>query len=833
MHPRHAHYSHRHETGDAINRIRQRKGDHSYEHARQQAAEQAACEQVAHAAHREAAHREAAEVAALRRSAELSVRYPQNTAEHQAAREQASSKVRGLQDSGNQEAIRRGPPSPCPTRGGWGALPAAPAPVVLPKMSRGSITEEHVQTAESVDEIVYPDQMLYDYGHETTDEKKLVSVDEQQIVQVVQEIIKVPRVRKEERVVLKEVPSERIVQKVKEVPRYEKRVVKIPVIRFEEEVKVIQKVKYVDEVIEIPVTNIRIEEVVEVVDRRIPRIVEKKVKKPIIQYVDIIKVRENSSEHPIEVNKYTYETVVVEVPIETIEEVPKYVEVPQLVERVSIKHVEKIVEEVVERPVTKIVTREVIRQIPVTKTVRKEIPVEKVVEVPKRIEVVRHVPVEQEQEFEVPKYVENIKNVFHHTKTKIESKQKLVVAKKLLITHNITEQQQVTVKHKVVHVPKFVEYEVLEFVDVVIEVPVDTVKIETIEIPKVIYQDIDEEVVEVRKRVKYVEQEVVSKVAKYVQVPQEQVVRITKIEFRDHVQIVENLIEVPEITYQDRIKWVDTNVSTDKTVEVPVVKTITEYKEVPVVRKVEKRIEVPKIQYVENVIEIPTVRIVKKYVDVVNEVEKVVYKDVEVEEIQEEIVEVVTVKRIEKPEVVYVDKEVIVPKIIKVEKIVIVEREVHHAVHEETSVDKRGDDSEVLPDEVVEYTVMMKEALTPEIMEADHEWDRSKVPAEYKDYALPPLTADGHIDQDYVLSTGATYVPPKAAPIPVVLAPVPVPMPMPMPMQAPMPGYRPPPHMHDLRHMNGRQSKACAWYDGRPSNSYGGRFVDGKNSIYF
>merc|ERR1740130_833756 len=315
----------------------------------------------------------------------------------------------------------------------------------------------------------------------------------------------------------------------------------------------------------------------------------------------------------------------------------------------------------------------------------------------------------------------------------------------------------------------------------------------------------------------YVEQEIIEKVTKYVQVPQEQVVRVTKIEYRDTPQIIENLVEVPEITYQDRIIWVDSNTCHDKTVEVPGVKQIEEYVAVPVVKKVEKRIAVPKVEYVDKVIEVPVIKVVQIFVDVVTEEQTIKYVDVEIEDVQEEIVEVVTVKRVEKPEIVYVDKEIIVPKIVKVEKLVTIDREVHHAVHEETREDVDLG-TETTEDVVVDTVLMKGGTLKPEIMQAVHEWDRTKMPAQYQSFTLPQLTADGRINE-------AKFVPPIATPAP---APAPAPASVMQAYNHPSPvqvGHYASAHPQVQQHPH--------YLNGRPENLYGGRFVGGKNSVYF
>ena len=44
---------------------------------------------------------------------------------------------------------------------------------------------------------------------------------------------------------------------------------------------------------------------------------------------------------------------------------------------------------------------------------------------------------------------------------------------------------QVTIRHKVVHVPLFVEVEQIEYVDVIKDPPVETVREQIVEVPKV------------------------------------------------------------------------------------------------------------------------------------------------------------------------------------------------------------------------------------------------------------------------------------------------------------------------------------------------------------
>ena len=162
-----------------------------------------------------------------------------------------------------------------------------------------------------------------------------------------------------EKVVVKEVPVEKVVEKVVEVP--------------------VEKV--VEKIVEVPVEKI------------VEKIVKVPVEKVVVKEVPVEKIVERVVEVPVE------KVVVKEVPVEKIvervveREVAKEVPVEKIVERVVVKEVpvEKIVEKIVEVPVEKVVEKVVVKEVPVEKVVEKvvvkEVPVEKIVE--KVVEVVR------------------------------------------------------------------------------------------------------------------------------------------------------------------------------------------------------------------------------------------------------------------------------------------------------------------------------------------------------------------------------------------------------------------------------------------------------------
>merc|ERR1711935_886373 len=252
----------------------------------------------------------------------------------------------------------------------------------------------------------------------------------------------------------------------------------------------------------------------------------------------------------------------------------------------------------------------------------------------------------------------------------------------------------------------FIEVDVIEWVDVVTEKPVEVVREEVVEVPKVTYEDIEEEVASIRTKKRYVDVERVERIVKYVEVPKQEIVRVPKVMYLDNTQVIENIVEVPQITYIDRV--------VEKHVDVPVVKEIVEYVEVPVIQKVEKIIEVPKIEYVEI------------HVDVV----------------EEEVVQIPNIRTVERPEIVYVDTTMTVPKIKKVGKIVEIEREIHHDVFEETTSEINLG-SEVKEDVIHDRIHVRAGETKPEIGECLHVWDRSKLPPEYQNYELPEMSFDG------------------------------------------------------------------------------------------
>merc|ERR1711935_473314 len=207
--------------------------------------------------------------------------------------------------------------------------------------------------------------------------------------------------------------------------------------------------------------------------------------------------------------------------------------------------------------------REVIREIPKSRKVLREVAVDQMVEVPKIIEIPREILIEDEQIIEIPRYIENIKHVYHHASHETQYKQKELQHHKKRIVQSVFEQKQVTIKPKVVHVPKFIEVDVIEWVDVVTEKPVEVVREEVVEVPKVTYEDIEEEVASIRTKKRYVDVERVERIVKYVEVPKQEIVRVPKVMYLDNTQVIENIVEVPQITYIDRVVekivdvWVD------------------------------------------------------------------------------------------------------------------------------------------------------------------------------------------------------------------------------------------------------------------------------------
>merc|ERR1712086_964967 len=579
---------------------------------------------------------------------------------------------------------------------------------VLPTIERGSETEEHVYRKQTFSEQMLPERIVVT-SEQIDEEQATVIPDVREVVQVVEEIITIPRVRRETREVIKEIPVERVVQRIVEVPRTERRVRQKPVFKEVEEIVELPKIRYIEEIVEVEVPFHKIEEVPEVIERLVPTFVTKHVNKPCEQFRDVIKVVERKQERIVEVPKYTYERKTIEVPVETIEEVPKYVEVPQVVERVHIRKVQTIQEEVVRRPVVKQVTREVIREIPKSRKVLREVAVDQMVEVPKIIEIPREILIEDEQIIEIPRYIENIKHVYHHASHETQYKQKELQHHKKRIVQSVFEQKQVTIKPKVVHVPKFIEVDVIEWVDVVTEKPVEVVREEVVEVPKVTYEDIEEEVASIRTKKRYVDVERVERIVKYVEVPKQEIVRVPKVMYLDNTQVIKNIVE---------------------------------YVEVPVIKKVEKIIEVPKIEYVETIVEVPEIKTVTTFVDDVTVEEVINYVDIHVDVVEEEVVQIPNIRTVERPEIVYVDTTMTVPKIKKVGKIVEIEREIHHDVFEETTSEINLG-SEVKEDVIHDRIHVRAGETEPEIGECLHVWDRSKIPPEYQNYELPEMSFDG------------------------------------------------------------------------------------------
>merc|ERR1712086_699559 len=288
-----------------------------------------------------------------------------------------------------------------------------------------------------------------------------------------------------------------------------------------------------------------------------------------------------------------------------------------------------------------------------------------------------------------------IKHVYHHASHETQYKQKELQHHKKRIVQSVFEQKQVTIKPKVVHVPKFIEVDVIEWVDVVTEKPVEVVREEVVEVPKVTYEDIEEEVASIRTKKRYVDVERVERIVKYVEVPKQEIVRVPKVMYLDNTQVIENIVEVP------------------------------------VIQKVEKIIEVPKIEYVETIVEVPEIKTVTTFVDDVTVEEVINYVDIHVDVVEEEVVQIPNIRTVERPEIVYVDTTMTVPKIKKVGKIVEIEREIHHDVFEETTSEINLG-SEVKEDVIHDRIHVRAGETEPEIGECLHVWDRSKIPPEYQ-----------------------------------------------------------------------------------------------------
>ena len=207
--------------------------------------------------------------------------------------------------------------------------------------------------------------------------------------------------------IIKEVPVEVVKEVVKEVPREIIREVPVPV------EKIVEKpVEVVKEVLkEVPVEVVKEVQVPVIKEVPVEKIIEKPVE--VIKEVPVEKIVEKIVEVPVETEKevpleadiiikHDYKPVEIKVPVDVIKETviekgtegSLVKEVP--VEKIVEVPVEKIVEKIVEVPVEKIVEKEVpverivekIVEVPVEKIVEKEVevPVEKIVEVPAAVE---------------------------------------------------------------------------------------------------------------------------------------------------------------------------------------------------------------------------------------------------------------------------------------------------------------------------------------------------------------------------------------------------------------------------------------------------------------
>jgi len=362
------------------------------------------------------------------------------------------------------------------------------------------------------------------------------------------------------------------------------------------------------------------------------------------------------------------------------------------------------------------------------------------------MQIPREVIVEKEQIVEIPRYVANIKHIYHHTGHEIQYSQKEIQHHKKRVVNYIGEQKQVTIRQNVVHVPKFVEVEVIEWIDLTTERPIEIFKEEIVEVPKTVYEDVEEEVIIEKTRKKFIEVCEERVVKKFVQVPEHRVVRVPKIVFADNTQIIENIVEVPEIKYTDRVVEKIVDVWEDTYLEVEEVKKIEEYVEVPVVKKVTKIVEVPVVEYVQKNIEVPEIQKVIKYVDEVTIEEQIKYIDMHVDVLEEEIVEVPVVRHVEVPELEVVDVNIYVPVVKKVGVIMEIECEVHHDVFEEKSTDVTVDIER--REDVVHDRIHVNDGELEPVVLATHSWDTSRIPDMYRSFRLPALDKDGCCEAD-------------------------------------------------------------------------------------
>jgi hypothetical protein len=669
----------------------------------------------------------------------------------------------------------------------------------------------HIYDKEVIEEKHLSDKVLCTF-EKVVDETFVRDHEIRELVQVVEDVVEVPKVVLQERIIEKEKICEKKVQKMVEIPQYETKVVQQPVVKVIEEVVEIPRVKLVEEVVhreiegqhqetifktvEVPEIHERVvENPVEIlVGRLVPKIVTRYVDKPIVVFNDIEKIVPRKRERIIEVPVYKYKEVVVEIPVVTEVVVNKYVDKVEYVEHVYEKTVPKYVTQTVEVPVTKTVTREIRREVPKIKTVIREVEVpvvqenfitreydvveEEIIEVPKRVEVVRNniVETDKEEEVEVPVYVAKTKNIYHHNGVQMKLKQRTVKKHTKHVLDKTTRQKQVEIHKKVIHKPKFVDVERVEYVDVVQEVCVDKFTEEIIRVPskQITYQEIIEPVEVIRKKYKTVEVTKVHKIPKYVNVAskskgyKETVVHVPKIQYKDKIvnreviryidvpHVVENIVEVPKITRKDRIietyidEWVDIKR------EVPVVQTIHRYVEKPVTKMIERIIEIPKVVHTKKVKEVEDVIIKEKFVEVVNIQEQVNYIDVEVEEIKEEIVQIPKItwvdryediprvrkvqKLVEVPEIAFVDRDIEIPKLVKVEKIVEIPREVHFEICENKEplfVDMGTEHEEEVFHDSIE---VRGDDLEPKVTQTEHEWDQSSIPPRYREIPLPDVS---------------------------------------------------------------------------------------------
>lgn len=382
------------------------------------------------------------------------------------------------------------------------------------------------------------------------------------------------------------------------------------------------------------------------------------IEKPVIREIIVEKPYEVLVEKPVEniIEKEIVVEKVVEIPIQKIierevqevEEIEKEVikEMPVYTERIVENHIEQVVERQVERIVNVDVEVEEIVDVTTERLVarpfREEIQMkETIIDVPQVVEEVRAKTVQRV----VDKYVdvEVIEYVDRITEQEVDKyiyvdKVIDIPVEQVVIVEELVEEEVRQVVNKTRDVEKPVYYDVIKK----IQKPIKKSIIREVE-----KEILVERVEEVEKR-EY--RDVVTEVEVVREVPREQIVEVQKV-----VEVIEN-VEVPETIIREVIKEVE--------VETPIYRKVAKYVEVPIEKYVDKIVERPIDVYVEEEIR-KTVRVDQV---VEREVEKIVYVEVPVEKVVERIIEVEIIKDVP----VYVDKivekqvEVIVEKHVQV-----------------------------------------------------------------------------------------------------------------------------------------------------------------------